>query len=164
MDLGISNRKFASIAFLLLTIIISLALSGLSFLINDNKSSVSFTTENFDTSTLSKTDFANSAGVDSPNVSVAGGPVAKTSTAQVNKGDPIKMNPMPCHSADNVMSAPNDVQYGSFSQPVKITASSNSDNKPKPKSSPAQSQSSIFDRIFDFMSGSNKPEAFTLKY
>lgn len=163
MDLGISNRKFASIVFLLLTIIISLALSGLSFLINDNKSSVSLTTENFDNGTLSKTDFANAAGVDSPNISVAGGPVSKASSTQVNKGDPIKMNPMPCHSADNVMSASNDIQYGSFSQPVKIVASSNSD-KPKPKSSPAQSQSSIFDRIFDFMSGSNKPEAFTLKY
>jgi hypothetical protein len=140
-----------------------LALSGLSFLINDNKSRISFTTENFDNGTLSKTDFANSAGVDSPNISVAGGPVSKTSAGQANKGDPIKMNPMPCHSADNVMTAPNDVQYGSFSQPVKITASSNSD-KAKPKSSPAQSQSSIFDRIFDFMSGSNKPESFSLRH
>jgi hypothetical protein len=163
MDLGISNRKFASIAFLLLTIIISLALSGLSFLINDNKSRISFTTENFDNGTLSKTDFANSAGADSPNISVAGGPVSKTSTAQVNKGDPIKMNPMPCHSADNIMSAPNDVQYGSFSQPVKITASCNSD-KVKPKSLPEKSQSSVFDRIFDFMNNSNKPESFTLRH
>jgi hypothetical protein len=164
MDLGISNRKFASIAFLLLTIIISLALSGLSFLINDNKSSVAFTTENFDSGTLSKTDFANSAGVDSLNISVAGGPVSKTSTTQANKGDPIKMKPMPCHSANNITTASNDVQYGSFSQPVKIVASSNSDNKPKPKSSTETSQSSVFDRIFDFMSSSNKPESFTLRH
>ena len=35
-----SNRKFASVMFLLLTIIISLALSGLTFFINDKKASI----------------------------------------------------------------------------------------------------------------------------
>jgi hypothetical protein len=164
MDLGISNRKFAAVIFLLLTIIISLALSGLTFLINDKRASLP---EGFDSYNLEKTNLSEAANVNEI-IGKAGGPVSKTANSPAALGAPVKMNASPAYSVDSIVGLSTEAQYGSYSKPIPvIMADSNSQKSasPSPAPAPVKTQDSIFNRIFDFFgNGSNKPEAFSLKY
>ena len=160
MDLGMSNRKFASVMFLLLTIIISLALSGLTFFINDKKASIINFPEGFSEYGSDGAGLKNASPVNC-SIGKAGGPVSTNST--VGKlGDPIITKPIA--SPDTLTGAPSGVQYGNVAKtvPVIVASSSSKSSDATTPSSNAQ-QSSIFDRIFDFI-GPNKPEAFSLRY
>jgi hypothetical protein len=152
MYLGVSNRKFASIIFLLLAIIISLALSGLTIFLHDKKSSVlPILSESFEGYNLDETQ-NHTAGADG--ISLAGGPVSKH-TEKGTLGEKILMKPM--LSSDNDVEASSmETSHANCEKHVPVITSNSS-------ASTKKQHNTIFERIFDF-AGLTKPEAFSLRY
>ena len=162
-----SNQKFTAIIFLLLTIIISLALSGLTILINDKKATIPNIPEGFASSGLDKNGIP-AADVNEP-IGKSGGPVHEKlaeSSIPSKLGDPIIMKPMSISSENIIIGASVENQYGTFAKPTQVISTSDSAKQSnKSVTSSDKSPESIFNRIFDlFGNGSNKPEAFSLKH
>ena len=136
--------------FLLLTIFISLALSGLTFLINDKKASLP---EGFDSYNLDGSKLSNASDVNAK-IGAAGGPV-KSIEPPVNREPSVKRD------VSIIRSVPFERQYTTVPKPVPvIAASSASRQTPNTTADKPVSTTTMFDRIFDFM---GKPEAFSLK-
>ena len=141
-----SNRKFASIIFLLLTIIISLALSGVTLLINDKKNiSLPILSESFEGYNLDETNHSMNMSDANQEISVAGGPVYN----HVEKGKLGDKIVMKC------MAVPDEHVEEHHLEENRVI-----DHHPKHGAASKPDNPTIFERIFGFTNA----ESFSLRY